>query len=212
MKPNKHFKQWLKTKPAKLMFSWSRWLHIYISTALFSLLVFFCVSGITLNHASWASSSPATITELTLPNEIIDTISLQTEFPLKAIQQFVEQQTGLTDPKSIDVMLESEEITYDYPLPAGYVFVTVLLDSNTVEIEHKEGGLIALINDLHKGRYSGEVWRGLIDVSAVLILFFSLTGLFILLQNAKHRRHGFIVLLLGSITPVILYYAFVPQV
>jgi len=212
MKLNKHFKQWLKTKPAKLMFSWSRWLHIYISTALFSLLVFFCVSGITLNHASWASSNPATITELTLPNEIIDTISLQTEFPLKAIQQFVEQQTGLTDPKSIDVMLESEEITYDYPLPAGYVFVTVLLDSNTVEIEHKEGGLIALINDLHKGRHSGEIWRGLIDVSAVLILFFSLTGLFILLQNAKHRRHGFIVLLLGSITPVILYYAFVPQV
>jgi hypothetical protein len=39
-----------RKKPLNKVFKASRWLHIYCSTALFALLVFFCITGIWLNH------------------------------------------------------------------------------------------------------------------------------------------------------------------
>lgn len=211
MNNERRFKKWLKTTKAKRLFSLCRWLHIYISTALFSLLVFFCFTGITLNHPSWGASSNNHVEQLTFPAILIEEIAQNEELPIKAIQQYIEQHTGLEKPRSIDVLPEFGEITYDYPLPAGYVFITVLTQDNRIEIEHKKGSLVVLMNDLHKGRHSGELWKSLIDISAILMLLFSFTGLFILLQNAKQRRQGFYVLLLGSVTPVLIYYAFVPH-
>lgn len=205
------FKHWLKTSQAKQLFSLCRWLHVYISTALFTLLIFFCVTGITLNHPQWAGKKPAVITELKLPEKLIEKISTSEELPLNAIQHYLEDYTGLSKPRNIDVMPDDGEITYDYPLPAGYVFITVFYEEETFEIEHKKGSFLALMNDLHKGRHSGIFWQAIIDISAVLILLFSLTGLFILLQSAKYRRHGLKILIAGSLSPVLFYYLFVPQ-
>lgn len=102
-------------------------------------------------------------------------------------------------------------MTFDYPLPAGYAFVTVIIEENIVELEYASNGFLGLLNDLHKGRHSGYVWSLVIDISAILVAFFSLTGVVILLQNAKHRKQAFLVILLGSITPVAIYLLAVPQ-
>jgi len=200
----------LRTPKAKRLFSLCRWLHIYISSALFSLLLFFCVTGITLNHPDWASSRSTDSKSITLPSTLSQTINSE-EYPLKKIQAFVEEQTGLAEPRSIDLALDIGEITYDYPLPSGYVFVTVLLEEQLIEIEYSQGGWLALFNDLHKGRHSGSVWSWLIDLSAALMLLFTLTGIIILLQNAKHRRQALYILLIGSMTPVLLYLFAVPR-
>ena len=37
-------------------------------------------------------------------------------------------------------------------------------------------GLVAVINDLHKGRDTGSVWADIIDISAALMVLVSLTG------------------------------------
>lgn len=205
---NKH---WLKTKQAKQLFSLFRWLHIYLSMALFSLLVFFCFTGITLNHTEWTSSHSVKMTTLALPKALHNTVQGSDELPLKKIQQFIEQHTQLSEPQSIDVQLDEHEITYDYLLPASNAFVSVFLTSGEIEIETQQGNFISLINDLHKGRNTGKYWQWLIDVSAVVILLFSFTGVFILFQNAKHRKNASTILIAGITTPVILYFLFVPR-
>ena len=202
-------RHWLRSKKAKQVFSFSRWLHIYISCALFSLLIFFCITGITLNHPNWAGSATNTIKSLTLPEQLSQTIN--GEFQVNAIQRFIEANSQLSNPRTVDIAFDYGEITYDYPLPAGYAFATVLVEENLIEIEYANSGLIALFNDLHKGRHSGDSWSWLIDVSALLMTLFSLTGLIIVFQNAKHRRQATALLLLGSITPVVIYLAFVPK-
>ena len=204
------FTQLLRSKKAKRLFSLSRWLHIYISSALFSLLLFFCITGVTLNHPSWASREPANTIVLELPIELTN-LQTNEEYPLKKIQSFVEKNTGLTAPRSVDLAMDMGEITYDYPLPSGYAFVTVLLEEQIAEIEHVQGDWLALLNDLHKGRHSGEVWAWLIDISAILMALFTLTGIIILLQNAKHRRQAFYLLAIGSVTPVLIYLFAVPR-
>ncbi|WP_445777168.1 PepSY-associated TM helix domain-containing protein [Shewanella sp.] len=199
---------WLRTAKAKRFFSFCRWLHIYVSCTLFSLLVFFSLTGITLNHPTWTAKAQNNTHTLSLPETFMH---YEGEYPLKALQLYIEQATSLASPRSIDVMVDMGEITFDYPLPSGYAFVTVLLDDGIIEIEKSSQGLLGLLNDLHKGRHSGDVWSVVIDLSAALILLFALTGLIILLQNAKHRGKGMLVVLLGSITPLIIYLIAVPR-
>ncbi len=201
----------LRTTQAKRLFSLSRWLHIYVSTALFSLLLFFCITGITLNHPKWAVSNEVRTTEIPLSQSLKDSIDKQSELPLKQIAQFVSLSTGLSKPKNIDIMLEENEITYDYSVPAGYVFVTVFIQQAVMEVEYQSPDFLGLMNDLHKGRHSGDFWRGLIDISAALMLLFTLTGLFILLQNAKHRGQALLILFIGALTPVGIYFFLVPR-
>lgn len=200
---------WLRSTKAKQVFSLCRWLHIYISCALFSLLLFFCITGITLNHPTWTGEQITKEQSRPLPPNI--TTDANGEFQLKAIQQFIEQEIGLTQPRNIDIALDIQEITYDYPLSSGYAFVTVFLAEHTFEIEQTNNGLLALLNNLHKGRHSGIVWAWLIDISALMMALFTLTGIIILLQNAKHRRKASLILLVGSLTPIVLYLLFVPR-
>jgi len=208
-KTAKNKKPWLKTTKAKQVFSFSRWLHIYISSALFTLLLFFCITGITLNHADWTGASSSSIETFKLPHVVA--VKIDDEYQLTKIQRFLETKTGLSSPRSIDVALDLGEITYDYPLPAGYAFITVFIEENVVEVEQSKGSLLALVNDLHKGRYSGKAWSWLIDVSALLMSLFTLTGIIILFQNAKHRRKASFILLVGALTPLFIYFFAVPR-
>lgn len=200
---------WLRSTKAKRMFSFCRWLHIYISCALFCLLLFFCITGVTLNHPGWTAATQTEIQSITLPKSI--SLDEKGEYQIKSIQHFIEKKTGLSSPKNVDIAFDIGEITFDYPLPSGYAFVTVILADDIVEVEQASNGFIGLLNDLHKGRHCGNFWSVLIDVSAILMAFFTLTGVIILLQNAKHRKQAFMVVLLGSITPIAIYLLAVPR-
>ena len=39
----------------------------------------------------------------------------------------------------------------------------------TYELTESRHGLVAIANDLHKGRDTGDIWKWLIDVSALLL-------------------------------------------
>jgi len=196
---------WLRTAKAKRLFSLCRWLHIYISCALFGLLLFFCITGITLNHPQWTGKSQQKVHHFELPSQ------LATSQDITKIQHFVEQQTGFIAPRNIDAALDIGEITFDYPLPGSYAFVTVLIAEQLVEVEQGNSGFIALLNDLHKGRHSGESWSWLLDISALLMALFSCTGVVIVLQNAKHRTQALTTLFLGTLSPVFIYFIAVPH-
>lgn len=58
-------------------------------------------------------------------------------------------------------------------------------------------GVVAVLNDLHKGRDSGKQWAWLIDVSAIFLTLVSLSGLVMLFFLRKKRVSGLILLGLG---------------
>ena len=54
-------------------------------------------------------------------------------------------------------------------------------------------GFVAVINDSHKGRDTGKKWARVVDVSAVLMIFVSLTGftlVFFLFKTPLFRAAG----------------------
>jgi hypothetical protein len=211
----KHHKkqwQWTKSNWAKRLFSFFRWLHVYLSTAAFSLLIFFSVTGFTLNHTEWFNSENKRGTEtVTVPQRLQAILATPTELSIHEITGYIKDKYGLKQPKSINLDLDIGELSLDYPIPSGYVFITFFIESNEMEIEYQTGTLISIINDLHKGRHSGSAWSWLIDVSAWTIILFSLAGLFILLQHRKRRVAGLLAVLAGTLSPFLIYLLWVPK-
>ena len=54
-------------------------------------------------------------------------------------------------------------------------------------------GVVAILNDLHKGRDTGPAWSILIDASAILLTLISATGLVLLFYLKLRRVPGLIV-------------------
>lgn len=205
--------RWTSHPRVRRFFSGCRWLHIYLSTALFSLLLFFAVTGVVLNHPDWLDSKDAQqgVETYPLPDGIRHQLQASGSPDTASLEAHIEVLTGLTSPKEVSIDREFNEVTLDYPLPAGYAFVVVSAETVSIDVEYRRGSLLALWNDLHKGRHSGAVWGLLIDGSAILMVFFALTGLVILLQNPRFRGRGLLVVALGAITPWLIYVLAVPS-
>ena len=71
-------------------------------------------------------------------------------------------------------------------------------------------GIVAVMNDLHKGRDTGAAWSLVIDVSAGLLVVISLTGLGLLFYLKLRRRPGLAVMLVGGAVLVAVYLWRVP--
>lgn len=192
-----------------------RVIHIYVSTALFSLLIFFCVSGLLLNHLSWISDAGkiSGVKAGHLPTEVIGTDhkALSAVNTVALIAPYLSDTYQLNELSSFDWDKDVNELILDYPIPAGYALVVINTTTFDYYIEYQQANLLSVLNDLHKGRHSGKVWSWVIDISAVFICLFSFTGLFILFQNKKKRQFGLWLTLLGSVTPIIIYYFFIPR-
>jgi len=67
-----------------------------------------------------------------------------------------------------------------------------------------------VLNDLHKGRDTGDVWSKIIDVSAGLMTLVSLTGLILIFFLQRRRMPGLIAVGIGTILCLAVYFVWVP--
>lgn len=199
---------------------WARRLHVYISMALLLVVLFFSVTGITLNRPELFEASKPNIQShnLTLPSHLFSIQNDRLEPNAAAFQSFLVEQAGVSGkPSGLDVYAEIEdgelvvgEVSMDFKGP-GYnasVFADVVMQ--TVEVETTDYGVIALLNDLHKGRNSGEVWKWFIDITALLMIFFVITGVCLLLPKKKTLNTSIKWMLFGSALSWFIYFVAVP--
>ncbi len=207
----------LKSKKARQrVFKVARWLHVYLSTLLMVLLIFFCITGITLNH-KWYDTKGNTDSMHSEPltDALIEEWGLGADDwapDLTRMSRDLSARYRLPEPGSIDLDAEMREVIFEYRVPAGFASIFVLAEDQLIEVEMERGSLLGILNDLHKGRHSGTVWFWLIDVSAVVMMLFAFAGLIILYQGKKYRRDGNIAMLVGLLIPVLIYFLCVPAV
>jgi len=151
--------------------------------ALLSLMIFFSITGITLNHPQWFAEQEAKVTEA----EFIishDLLSLDSQGRL--IDFLVSERYIKGNKLSIE--REEEELFISDKGPGRYLSLTVDLTSGEAFVEATDYGYWALLNDLHKGRNSGGFWRFIIDLSAALMILFSLTGFILALAQRRMSK------------------------
>ena len=189
-----------------------RSVHLYSSTALFAALAFFCVTGVTLSH-SWYldSGSRNDSTTLEIPNVLAEGLNPDAWNPdVDALTDYLETSVGLQAPINIELDRDYGELTLSYSAPASDA--DVLVSQDGIVIDSQRGSWLATLNDLHKNRDAGAVWSLLVDVTAIGMLLFALTGLVILFQNRRKLSRSLMIVALGLATPILIFVFFVPSI
>lgn len=200
---------WQGPALAKLM----RAVHSYSSMLVLVLLLFFAVTGITLNHPDWLYSKagqqsrqvdvalPQHLRFTTLPDSAAEQADVAIQFRdwLSSEQQL--------KASVFSYAFEPEErlLELDFKRPAGYATVLVDFQSGTAAIDTEFAGYLALLNDLHKGRNAGSSWILLIDLTAIACIVFALTGFYLLLKQPSRRSLGNSLAMLGIFISLFAY-------
>jgi len=183
---------------------YSRWLHIYGSMTSFAVVFFFAVTGFTLNHPGLFPVRERRTTMKGAVNAAWtraggDVAKLEV---VEALRTAHHVGGAVSDFRVDDDQLS---ITFKGPGYAADAFVDRV--TGKYELTESRLGLVAIINDLHKGRDTGGPWKLLIDVSAGLLTFVSLTGLVLIYFIHKHRVAGLALLAAGLALTSLVYLA-----
>lgn len=158
------------------------------------LVAFFSLTGITLNHPNWTIGSPSRETvKGTLPQTwktganvdwLVTAESLRAKHSLRgSVDNHTESET-------------SDSISFKAP---GYAADAFIDPSNgSYELTIDQPGLLATLNDLHKGRDANHSWKWLIDTIGVLLVVISMTGLLLQLFLRKRRRSALASAIVGA--------------
>ena len=188
--------------------SFSRWLHIYLSMFCFLIVLFFSVTGITLNHAEWFDGKQVeTKLSGTIPAKWVnspDTAKINKLMIVELLRKQYKVKGFVSD-----FLIDDGQCSVSFRGP-GYS-ADAYIDRKNGKFQGSELklGLVAILNDLHKGRDTGNTWSWLIDVSAGFLTLISLTGLVMLLFLKKRRVNGLVLTVIGGIICLLIYYIWV---
>ena len=177
----------------RLFLKWTRTLHIYVSMFALLALFFFAATGFMLNHPEWFDlvEPHKSEQEGTVPPELVAepldklTIAERIRADFRA--------TGIADVFEI----EETSLHIVYHAPGQTSEFRIDRESGHVKAEIESFGLLGRLTELHRGKYAGAAWGLLIDIVSVLLLFISLTGLFLWLSLRRRLAFGTMALLLG---------------
>lgn len=190
---------------------WLKQLHTWhwMSSALSLIgLLLFTITGITLNHAAEIEGSPVVTTrESQLPAALLPAIAPDDPPDAKKpLPPAIASWLGKELEVRTDGIAEwsADEVYLALPRPGGDGWVSLDRATGAVQTENTDRGWISYLNDLHKGRNSGTVWKWFIDIFAGACLVFAFTGLFLLQLHAAKRRSTWPIVGFGLLIPAII--------
>lgn len=188
-----------------------RWLHIYTSMLGLAAILFFSVTGLTLNHPDWffANTSRSTQTEGMLDPSLLQPGDWQEEiFRLKIVER-LRTDHGVRGALT-DFRVDDSECNLTFKGPGYDADVLIDRGSGQYQLQETRMGVVAILNDLHKGRDTGPAWSLVIDLSAILMSIVSITGLALLFYLKMRRVRGVLVALLGGLLALAVVWLWVP--
>jgi hypothetical protein len=192
-----------------------RWLHLYLSLLGFTALLFFAVTGLTLNHPTWLGADTQRMSEfsgqlehswLSLPNVTDDPAQSVDRL---TIVEHLRDAHGLRGGVT-EFRVDDYECLVLFRGPAYAADVVINRENGEYTATQTVMGLVAIMNDLHKGRDSGLAWSLLIDASAILTAMVSITGLVLLFWLRRRRWSGLLTTVAGTIVLAAVYLFGVP--
>lgn len=187
-----------------------RWLHIYVSMISFFLVLFFAVTGITLNHPDAFAFQQKQFTRkgklnLNWVSDKLDTGSINQ----LAILDYFRNNEKITGALS-EWVVSPQQCLVSYKGPGYAADAFINRSEGSYELSINEAGWVGIMNDLHKGRDTGKKWSWVIDIAAIFMTIVSLTGIFLMVWMKKKRVSGLLVAIAGIILSLILYKVFIP--
>jgi hypothetical protein len=199
-----------------------RWLHIYLSMFGLAAVLFFSATGVTLNHPDWffGEAERSVRSEGQIDPRLLHTGGpsgppAESDGDATAQVAKLEVVESLRKAHGIrgalaEFKVDDAECVIAFKGPGYSADAFIDRDTGHYTLTQSFHGVIAVLNDLHKGRDTGLVWSILIDISAVLLTFISLSGLILLFYLKLRRKPGLVVALVGGLVVLILFLMGVP--
>jgi hypothetical protein len=187
---------------------YSRWLHVYVSMAAFVVVFFFAATGLTLNHLEWFQGREQTAQY----KSSLDTTWTRTAGDQVAKLEIVEhlRKAHGVHGEVADFRVDAGQCSVSFKAPGYTADAFIDRATGNYDLTVSRMGVVAIVNDLHKGRDSGPAWKLLIDLSAALLTFVSLSGLVLIYFIHKHRVAGLMSLAAGGTIVYLVYALSVP--
>jgi len=187
----------------------SRWLHVYLSMFSFLVVLFFAVTGITLNHAEWFDGKQDEKKVAgTLPKQWVN-MPDTAQIKKLEIVELLRKNYNIKGYVS-DFLIQEDQCSVSFKGPGYSADAFINRSDGKFQLTELRLGLVAVLNDLHKGRDSGKKWSWVIDLSAGLLTLVSLSGLVMLFFLKKKRMSGILWLAIGGILCWLIYWIWVP--
>lgn len=204
-----------KTRKSRKSF-WLRQIYTWhwMSSAMSLIgLLLFAITGYTLNHAADIESKPVISEHAAQVPEPLLTLIAPDDKPDEKkplppqLAQWVAKEFKVKAGGEAEWSLDT--VYLPLPRPGGDAWVSLDRETGEATSEDSHRGVIAYLNDLHKGRNSGEAWSWFIDIFAAACLIFSLTGLVLLWLHGAKRKSTWPLVGAGVVIPVILAVVFI---
>lgn len=189
-----------KKKVAKV----SRWLHIYLSMVSFAVVLFFSVTGLTLNHADFFAGKTVSSKDTGTLAPAWVNVQDTNKIAKLNVAEFFRNKHKVKGAVS-DFRIDDAQVSISYRGPGYEGDAYIDRQTGAYELSQTRGSFVAFMNDLHKGRDTGTAWSWVIDVSAVFLVLISLSGLILLLFIKKKRMSGLILLVIGLVLIWLIY-------
>ena len=180
---------------------WSRIVHAYASMVALLLVLFFGITGITLNHPEWTFGQDPTVT--TGSGTMTFTVAPDGEVDYLRVSEFLRDRYNISADVS-DYAATGTQGTISYRAPGYAADATFDTESGDYQVSIEQQGFIGVMNDLHKGRDASSSWKWAIDLSGAILVLIALSGLLLQLVLKRRRRSAVIVASAGAVAAVVL--------
>lgn len=205
-----------KPVDAKRRSYWLKTLHEWhwISSALCLVgILFFSITGVTLNHSAQIEASPEVIQrKAILPDELRTALAGADSASDPALPAALREWISKTMDVEVGARIgewSEDEIYVSMPRAGGDAWLSIDRASGAIEYEKTDRGWISWFNDLHKGRNTGTAWAWFIDVFALACVVFSVSGFFLLQMHARQRPMTWPMVGLGLLVMVLVALLFI---
>jgi len=175
----------------------------------FVILLFFAVTGLTLNHAEWFDGQQKTAKLQGAVDHSWVRMADPKAVAKSEIVAYLQRTHGIKSDVS-DFQVDDEQCELSFKGPGYEADAIIDRDTGKYDLNVTRYGFAAVMNDLHKGRNTGKRWSGLIDGTAILMTLVSLTGLTLIFFLTKRRTSGLMLIAIGALVCYFAYAIWVP--
>lgn len=191
----------------KQMHTW-HWMSSAVS--LIGLLLF-TITGITLNHAADIEGKPVVAAAAAVVPPALMAPLQGSDDAKKPLPPAVADWLAGTLGHDASGVAEwsAAEVYLALPRPGGDGWIAIDRASGAVTSETTSRGWVSYLNDLHKARNTGNVWKWFIDIFAVACIIFAATGFVLLQLHSARRPSTWPIVGAGLAIPVIIALVFI---
>lgn len=167
----------------------------------FLVVLFFALTGITLNHPNWTLG--------TSPTHTVQKGTFPTSWKSGNTVDWLRVSEHLRNTYGIkgavgDYRNDDQQGSISFKGPGYEANAAIDMKKGSYELTVDSQGLIAVLNDLHKGRDTRSSWKWVIDVAGGFLALVSLSGLLLQFFLRKRRTRAYVTAVTGGLVLAVM--------